>query len=97
MVVNFVLFGGNFFMSVELLAPVGNYESFIGAINEGADAIYIGGNKFSARASCENFSDIQFQNMIDYAHEYGVKFYVAFNTLIKQNELKEAFEYGIKL
>lgn len=84
-------------MSVELLAPVGNYESFIGAINEGADAIYIGGNKFSARASCENFSDIQFQNMIDYAHEYGVKFYVAFNTLIKQNELKEAFEYGIKL
>ena len=35
--------------------------------------------------------------MIDYAHEYGVKFYVAFNTLIKQNELKEAIEYGIKL
>lgn len=84
-------------MSVELLAPVGNYESFIGAINEGADAIYIGGNKFSARANCESFSDIQFQNMIDYAHEYGVKFYVAFNTLIKEKELEEAFNYGIKL
>lgn len=84
-------------MSVELLAPVGNYESFIGAINEGANAIYIGGNKFSARANCENFSDFQFQNMIDYAHEYGVKFYVAFNTLIKENELEEAFNYGIKL
>lgn len=84
-------------MSLELLAPVGNYESFIGAINEGANAIYIGGKKFSARANCENFSDSQFQNMIDYAHEYGVKFYVAFNTLIKEKELEEAFNYGIKL
>ena len=72
-------------MSVELLAPVGNYEAFVGAINEGADAIYIGGNKFSARANCENFSDEKFQEMIDYAHEYGVKVYVAFNTLIKQS------------
>lgn len=84
-------------MSVELLAPVGNYEAFVGAINEGADAIYIGGNKFSARANCENFSDEKFQEMIDYAHEYGVKVYVAFNTLIKQSELEEAFDYGIKL
>lgn len=84
-------------MSVELLAPVGSYEAFIGAVNEGANAIYIGGNKFSARASCENFSDEQFQFMIDYAHEYGVKFYVAFNTLIKQSELREAFDYAMKL
>lgn len=84
-------------MSVELLAPVGSYESFIGAISEGADAIYLGGEKFSARANCEKFSDEEFQHMIDYAHEYGVKVYVAFNTLIKQSELKEAFEYGLKL
>lgn len=84
-------------MSVELLAPVGSYESFIGAINEGADAIYLGGEKFSARANCEKFSDEEFQYMIDYAHEYEVKVYVAFNTLIKQEELKEAFEYGLKL
>ncbi len=84
-------------MSVELLAPVGSYESFIGAINEGADAIYIGGNKFSARANCEKFSDEEFQHIIDYAHEYGVKVYVAFNTLIKQKELKEAFNYALEL
>lgn len=84
-------------MSVELLAPVGSYESFMGAINEGADAIYIGGSKFSARANCEKFSDEEFQHIIDYAHEYGVKVYTAFNTLIKQSELKEAFLYGLKL
>lgn len=84
-------------MAVELLAPVGSYESFIGAINEGADAIYLGGEKFSARANCEKFLDEEFQNMIDYAHEYGVKVYIAFNTLIKQEEFKEAFEYGMKL
>lgn len=84
-------------MSVELLAPVGNYEAFIGSINEGADAIYIGGSKFSARASCGIFSKEQMQYMIDYAHEYGVTVYIAFNTLIKQNELKEAYDYAIEL
>lgn len=79
--------------NVELLAPAGSMDSLIAAINNGADAIYLGGSKFSARAYASNFDNETMMRAVDYAHSYGVKVYVTMNTLLKQNELKEALKY----
>lgn len=78
---------------VELLAPAGSMDSLIAAINNGADAIYLGGSKFSARAYASNFDNETMMKAVDYAHSYGVKVYVTMNTLLKQNELQEALKY----
>ncbi|MGL4990720.1 MAG: DUF3656 domain-containing U32 family peptidase [Sarcina sp.] len=77
----------------ELLAPAGSFESIIAAINKGADAIYLGGDKFSARAYASNFDRSTMEKAIDYAHSYGVPVYVTINTLIKENEFNEAIDY----
>ena len=58
---------------IELLAPAGSMESLIAAINRGADAIYLGGSKFSARAYASNFDNETMEKAVDYAHTYGVK------------------------
>ena len=79
--------------NIELLAPAGSMESLIAAINNGADAIYLGGSKFSARAYASNFDNETMMKAVDYVHSYGVKVYVTMNTLLKQNELKEALKY----
>ena len=60
---------------VELLAPAGNYEAFLGAIHAGADAVYLGGEKYSARAYADNFSDEEVISAIRYAHIFGKKVY----------------------
>lgn len=78
---------------IELLAPAGSMESLIAAINNGADAIYLGGSKFSARAYASNFDNETMMKAVDYAHSYNVKVYVTMNTLLKQSELKEALKY----
>ncbi|OOM74966.1 putative protease YdcP precursor [Clostridium puniceum] len=78
---------------IELLAPAGSMESLIAAINNGADAIYLGGNKFSARAYASNFDNETMMKAVDYAHSYNVKVYVTINTSLKQSELKEALKY----
>ncbi len=78
---------------IELLAPAGNMDSLIAAINNGADAIYLGGNKFSARAYASNFDNETMMRAADYAHSYNVKLYVTMNTLLKESELKEALKY----
>ena len=78
---------------IELLAPAGSMESLISAINRGADAIYLGGSKFSARAYASNFDNETMEKAVDYAHTYGVKVYVTVNTLIKENEFQEAVDY----
>ena len=78
---------------IELLAPAGSMESLIAAITNGADAIYLGGNKFSARAYASNFDNETMEKAVDYAHGYGVKVYVTINTLIKENEFQEAMDY----
>ena len=72
----------------ELLAPAGDKNSFYAAIAHGANAVYLGTSDFSARASAENFSLDELGYYIKYAHFFGVKVYVALNTLVKQNELK---------
>lgn len=79
---------------IELLAPAGSMESLIAAINKGADAIYLGGNKFSARAYASNFDNDTMMKAVDYAHSYKVKVYVTINTLLKENEMKEALKYA---
>lgn len=78
---------------IEVLAPAGSMESLYAAINKGADAVYLGGNKFSARAYASNFDNENMQKAIDYAHSYGVKIYVTINTILKENEIEEAVRY----
>lgn len=74
---------------MELLAPAGNKESLIAAINNGADAIYLSGKKFGARAYALNFSLEEIKEAIKIGKIYGVKIYVTMNTLVKENEVEE--------
>lgn len=78
---------------VELLAPAGSMESLYAAVNNGADAVYLGGSKFSARAYASNFNNEKMQEAVQYCHAYNVKIYVTMNTLLKEKELKEAIKY----
>ncbi len=80
-------------MATELLAPAGNKESFLSAINHGADAVYVGGFRFGARASADNFSNDDLKEMIKYAHKFNVKVYVTVNTLLKDNEIEDALSF----
>lgn len=73
---------------VEILAPAGSYESFQAAIAAGADAVYLGGNRFGARAFAQNFSEEELLQAIDYAHLHGRKIYLTVNTLLKEQELR---------
>lgn len=77
---------------IELLAPAGNMEALRAAIQNGADAIYLGGSMFGARASATNFDFDQMQAALNLAHGYGVKIYVTMNTLIKDNEFEECMK-----
>ncbi len=78
---------------VELLAPAGDYETFLGAITAGADAVYFGGEKFGARAYATNFSEEEVCKAIRYAHLFGRRAYLTVNTLVKENEFSALFEY----
>lgn len=78
---------------IELLAPAGSIESLYAAVNNKADAVYLGGSKFSARAYASNFDNEALEKAVDYAHSYGVKVYITINTLIKEKELKELINY----
>ncbi len=79
---------------IELLAPAGSYEAFEAAIGAGADAVYVGGAAFGARAYAQNFSEEELLLAIDTAHIHGKKIYLTVNTLLKNKELKEQlFDY----
>ncbi len=82
---------------VELLAPAGNKEAFIGAINAGADAVYLGGTKYSARAYADNFETEDIIFCIRYAHLRGKKVYLTVNTLMKDEEINELYDYILPL
>ncbi len=77
----------------ELLVPVGSMESLRIAIFSGADAVYLGGKKFGARAFAGNFNDEEMIDAINLCHLYGVKIYVTVNTLIHESEMDEVIEY----
>lgn len=74
---------------IELLAPAGSYEAFEAAIGAGADAVYIGGAAFGARAYAQNFNQEELLKAIETAHIHGKKLYLTVNTLVKNKELKE--------
>ena len=78
---------------IELLAPVGSFEALKAAVQNGADAVYLGGKDFSARASANNFDREELQEAVKYCHTRGVKLFITVNTLIKQNELEYFIEY----
>ena len=73
----------------ELLAPAGSIESVTAAINAGADAIYLGGKKFGARAYAKNFDSEELLKALDICHLHGVKVYLTINTMLKEKELDE--------
>lgn len=78
---------------LELLAPAGSYEALVAAVQNGCDALYLGGSKFGARAFANNFDDVQLKQAVQYAHRYGVRVFVTVNTLIKEAELDACMHY----
>ena len=78
---------------VELLAPAGSAEAFYGAVHAGADAVYLGGARFGARAYADNFTEAELTACIRYAHLFGRKVYLTVNTLMKEAEMEELFDY----
>lgn len=78
---------------IEILAPAGSAESLRAAVNAGADAVYLGGRRFGARAYADNFSEEELLNAIDYVHVHGRKLYMTVNTLLKDPELEELYDY----
>lgn len=79
---------------IEILAPAGSYDSLKAAIAAGADAVYIGGTRFGARAFADNLEQDKMLEVIDYVHLHGRKIYMTVNTLLKESELKnELYDY----
>ncbi len=88
--------------NLEILSPAGNFASLKSAIYNGADAVYLGLNSFSARGNIENFTHENLKAAVDFAHLYSVKVYLTLNTLIKDSEfddvlksVKAALEAGV--
>lgn len=84
-------------VAMELLAPAGSFEAFKAGVENGADAIYLGGKSFSARASAANFDDEELRRAVQYAHERNAKVYVTVNILIADQEFPELFDYLFSL
>lgn len=77
----------------ELLAPAGSFEILKAVIEAGADAVYVGGSRFGARAYANNFSEEELLDAIDYVHLRGKRLFLTVNTLFKNTELEELYEY----
>ena len=82
---------------IELLAPVGSYDAFLAAIENGANAVYLGGKLFNARANASNFELDELKKMVEYAHLRDVKIHVTLNTLLSNNEINEALDFAYDL
>ncbi len=80
----------------EILAPAGSYQCMIAAFNAGADAVYVGGSMFGARAYADNFDTEELISAIDYAHLRGKRLYLTVNTLLKEQELENSLSDYIK-
>lgn len=77
---------------LEILAPAGDFDTLKVAINNGANAVYLGASKFSARANARNFSLDELKSAVDYAHLFDAKVYLTINTIIKNNEMQDCLE-----
>ncbi len=78
---------------IELLAPAGSMESLYAAVSAGADAVYLSGKKYGARAFAANFDDEELVEAINYCHLYDVRVYVTVNTLIYEREMDDFIKY----
>ena len=81
----------------ELLAPAGDMDCLYAAVAAGADAVYVGGKRFGARAFAKNFDIDELSSAVRYCHLHGVKLYVTLNTLIEDKELADAIAYAAEL
>jgi putative protease len=81
----------------ELLAPAGGLAQLKAAVENGADAVYVGGLAFNARINAENFDEEDLKRGIEYAHIRGANVYIAMNTLVSDREMDEALEYAAKV
>ncbi len=75
---------------MELLSPVGNFDNLIAAVQNGADAVYLGANMFNARAGAQNFDQKELKEAIMYARKRNVEVHLTLNTLLYNEELQEA-------
>ncbi len=82
---------------IELLAPAGNFECLVAAVQSGADAVYLSGKSFGARSYADNFDGETLEKAVDYCHLRGVKVYVTVNTLVLDSEMQELSEYLVFL
>ncbi|MDE7185180.1 MAG: U32 family peptidase, partial [Lachnospiraceae bacterium] len=78
---------------IELLAPAGDFACFQAALNAGADAVYLGGEQYGARAYAGNFSSEEIKTALHTAHLFGRKVYLTVNTLVKQDEFENVVPY----
>ena len=76
--------------NIEILAPAGSFEAVTAAVRTGADAVYMGTDKFNARLRADNFSDEEIREAIRYCHAHGVKVHITMNTLVSDSELEDA-------
>lgn len=81
------------FFIPEILSPAGSLQGLIGAVNAGADAVYLGGEMYSARAFAQNFTTEEIVKGIEYAHAFGAKVYLTVNTLLKNKEMQNLCDY----
>ena len=81
----------------ELLAPAGSYDVLVIAVNAGADAVYIAGQQYGARAFAKNFTLEEIEKAVEYAHLNGVKVHVTVNTLVNNFEIADVMNYLFKL
>ena len=81
----------------ELLAPAGSYDVLVIAVNAGADAVYIAGQQYGARAFAKNFTMEEIEKAVEYAHLNGVKVHVTVNTSINNFEIADVMNYLFKL
>lgn len=80
-------------MRPEILAPAGSMDALKAAVHAGADAVYLGGSRYGARAYADNFDEPTLIQAIEYAHIYGVKVYLTVNTLFRNEEMKGLYAY----
>lgn len=79
--------------TIEILSPAGSAEAFRAALRAGADAVYVGGSRFGARAYADNFNEEELKEAIREAHFYGRRLYLTVNTLLKETEIRDLYEY----
>ncbi len=82
---------------IELLAPAGNFQCLVAAVQSGADAVYLAGKCFGARSFADNFDNDELESAVDYCHLRGTKVYVTVNTLILDSEMEQLGEYLVFL